>query len=133
MIIVDTALQKRARSGNPIKVGLAGAGFMGRGIINQIHNYSPGIQLVAVYSRDSENAKQACVTAGIEKIRFAENSSDIEQAIQHNECAITDNAGLLAQADEIEVLVDATGAVEFGANFAAAAIQHGKHLVMMNA
>ena len=38
MIIVDRALQARAAAGNPIKVGMIGAGFMGRGIANQIIN-----------------------------------------------------------------------------------------------
>jgi predicted homoserine dehydrogenase-like protein len=38
MIIVDKALQARAEAGNPIKVAMIGAGFMGRGIANQIVN-----------------------------------------------------------------------------------------------
>ena len=36
MIIVDTALQRREAEGRPIRVALVGAGFMGRGLVNQI-------------------------------------------------------------------------------------------------
>jgi hypothetical protein len=36
MILVDTALQKREDAGQPIRVGMVGAGFMGRGIALQI-------------------------------------------------------------------------------------------------
>ena len=35
MIIVDTALQKREAEGQPIRVAMVGAGFMGRGIALQ--------------------------------------------------------------------------------------------------
>lgn len=34
--IVDTALEKRAAEGNPVRVGLVGAGFMAKGIVLQI-------------------------------------------------------------------------------------------------
>jgi len=37
MIIVDKA-PARFEAGNPVKVGMIGAGFMGRGIANQIIN-----------------------------------------------------------------------------------------------
>ena len=36
VIIVDSALQARADAGNPVRVGIVGAGFMARGIVNQI-------------------------------------------------------------------------------------------------
>jgi predicted homoserine dehydrogenase-like protein len=32
MILVDTALQRRAAEGRPVRIGLVGAGFMARGI-----------------------------------------------------------------------------------------------------
>ena len=34
--IVDTALDKRAAEGNPVRVGLVGAGFMAKGLVLQI-------------------------------------------------------------------------------------------------
>ncbi len=42
MIIVDNALQAREAQGKPIRVGMIGAGFMGRGLANQIVNSRPG-------------------------------------------------------------------------------------------
>lgn len=33
MIIVDTALKARAEAGNPVRIGMIGAGFMGRGLL----------------------------------------------------------------------------------------------------
>ena len=55
MIIVDRALQARAEAGNPVRVGMIGAGFMGRGIANQIINSVPGMELVGSGNRRRES------------------------------------------------------------------------------
>jgi predicted homoserine dehydrogenase-like protein len=47
MIIIDNALRQRQEEGNPVRVAMVGAGFMGRGIALQICNYVPGMELVA--------------------------------------------------------------------------------------
>lgn len=133
MIIIDNALRQRAAENNPVRVGLAGAGFMGRGIANQIAKYVPGMKLAAMFSRDPEQARKACLEAGIAGVRIAQNTSDLQQTMHRGGCAITDDAHLMCQADGIDVLIDATGAVEFGAGFALEAMRHKKHVVMMNA
>jgi predicted homoserine dehydrogenase-like protein len=51
MIIVDNALNERQKAGNPIKVGMVGAGFMAQGIAVQIELYTPGMELVAISNR----------------------------------------------------------------------------------
>jgi len=48
MILVDTALAKRASENNPIRVGMIGAGFMGKIIALQLIRYVKGIELVAI-------------------------------------------------------------------------------------
>ena len=45
MIIIDKALEKRHREGNPIRVAMVGAGFMGRGIALQLSTAVLGIKL----------------------------------------------------------------------------------------
>ena len=78
MIIIDRALQTRAAAGNPIKVGMIGAGFMGRGIANQIVNSVPGMELVAISNRQIDAAKQAYSEAGIEDIQVVATVSELE-------------------------------------------------------
>ena len=48
MIIVDRALAEREREGNPVRVAMVGAGFMGRGIALQIEKATPGMEFVAI-------------------------------------------------------------------------------------
>jgi predicted homoserine dehydrogenase-like protein len=133
MIIVDTALASRAQAGRPIGVGLAGAGFMGRGIINQIARYTPGVRLVGVFSRNVEHARLACRDAGVTDVRVVHTVQDAEDAVAAGACAITGDASLLCRAEPVEVVVDATGAIEFGARLTLDAIAGGKHVVLMNA
>ncbi|WP_341525856.1 Gfo/Idh/MocA family oxidoreductase [Nostoc sp. UHCC 0302] len=133
MIIIDRALQARAAAGNPIKVGMIGAGFMGRGIANQIINSVPGMELVAISNRQIDAAKQAYLEAGIEDIQVVATVSELENAIANGKYAVTEDAKLLCRAEGIDALIEVTGAVEFGAHIVMEAIAHRKHIIMMNA
>lgn len=133
MIIVDTALQARSEAGNPVRVGMIGSGFMGRGIANQIANSVPGMELVAIFSRDIEAAKRAYSEAGIEAVRKVSTVAELEESIRQGKYAITDDAMLLCQAEGIDALVEVTGAIEFGATVVMEAIANRKHVVLMNA
>ncbi|AFZ29872.1 oxidoreductase domain protein [Gloeocapsa sp. PCC 7428] len=133
MIIVDRALQERAAAGNPIRVGMIGAGFMGRGIANQIINSVPGMELVAIANRNIEKAIRAYSEAGIDNIHTVSSINQLEDAIHTNRYAVTDDALLLCQADGIDALIEVTGAIEFGARVVMEAIAHHKHVILMNA
>jgi predicted homoserine dehydrogenase-like protein len=135
MLIVDTALAKAEAEGKPIRVGMIGAGFMARGTALQIVKYTQGMRLVAIANRTVDKARRAYVEAGIpdEAISAVDSQSALEQAIADGRPAITDDALLLCKAEGIDVIVEITGAVEFGAHVVMTAISHGKHIVTMNA
>lgn len=133
MIIVDRKLEARAREGNPVRVGMVGAGFMGRGIANQIVNSVPGMELAAIYSRNPEQAVSAYREAGIEQIARPGTVAELEGEIRTGRAAVIDDPSLLCRAGGIDVLIEVTGAVEFGAGVVLEAIDHGKHVVLMNA
>ncbi|HEY9603807.1 MAG TPA: Gfo/Idh/MocA family oxidoreductase [Allocoleopsis sp.] len=133
MIIVDTALQAREEAGNPIKVAMIGAGFMGRGVANQILNSVPGMRLVAISNRSISEAKRAYAEAGAEEVKEVSTVSELEDAIAKGQYAITDDAMLLCKAEGIDALVEVTGAIEFGAQVVMEAIANRKHIVLMNA
>lgn len=133
MIIVDNALKARAEAGNPIRVGMIGAGFMGRGIANQIANSVPGMELVAIFNRSIDGAKRAYTEAGIEDVRVVKTVAELEEAIAQNKYSITDDAKLLCQAEGIDAIVEVTGTIEFGAEVVLEAIAHHKHVILMNA
>lgn len=133
MIIVDTALQKRHDQGQPVRVAMIGAGFMAKGITNQIVNSVKGMRIVAIANRTLDRARQCYAQAGVESVRVVDTTAQLEDAIARGEYAITENADLLCEAGNIDCLIEATGAIEFGAHITMHAIRHGKHMVLMNA
>jgi len=133
MIIVDTALRKREAERRPIRVGLVGAGFMGRGIANQIINSVPGMKLVGVSSRSIGTAKRAYIEAGSAEPAMATTLGQLQDAMASGKSVVTDNADLLVDAEGIDALIEVTGAVQFGAKIVMRAMERGKHVVLMNA
>jgi predicted homoserine dehydrogenase-like protein len=133
MIVVDTALQRRAAEGRPVRVGMIGAGFMGRGLANQIINSVPGMKLVAVSNRTLETAKRAYTEAGAGEPMVATKLGHLQDAIASDKPVVTQDADLLADSEHVDALIEATGAVEFGARVVMRAIERGKHVVLMNA
>ena len=133
MVIVDTALAKRQEENNPVRVGLVGAGFMGRGIVLQIANSVPGMEMVAIYNRSVEGAKRAYREAGIEDFEVVNTQAALEDRIAKGKYTITEDPFLLCKAENIDVLVEVTGAVEFSSRVAFEAIKNKKHVVIMDA
>ena len=63
----------------------------------------------------------------------ARSVRDVTRIAASGAVAITDDIDLVAGSDDVDVVVDATGAVAFGADLALACFAGGKHLVLLNA
>jgi len=133
MVIVDTALAKRQSENNPVKVALVGAGFMGRGVVLQIASSVPGMEMVAIFNRTTEGAKRAYREAGITDFEVVDSQADLEHRIAKGEYSIVEDPFLLCKAENIDVIIEVTGAVEFSSRVVFEAIRHKKHVVLMNA
>lgn len=133
MIIIDTALAKLENKNTPIKVGLVGAGFMGRAIALQILKFTPGMEVVAISNRDLGKAKTAYSDAEVSDVYEVSFTSQLEENIRDGKYSITSNAMLLCEAQGIDLIIEVTGAVEYSAHVALSAIENGKHVVLMNA
>ena len=71
--------------------------------------------------------------AGVESVGTVETVGQLEDAIARKKYAIAEDAMLLCRAENIDAIIDATCEVDFGAQVALEAIQHRKHVIMMNA
>jgi predicted homoserine dehydrogenase-like protein len=133
MIILDSALAKRAAQGNPVRVAMIGAGFMGRGIALQMANFVKGMKLVAIANRHLDGARQAYLEAGVKNCEVVETVSQLENLIAQGTPAITENAMAVCQADGVDAIIEVTGAIEYSTHLVLEAINHAKHVVLMNA
>ncbi len=133
MWIVDTALKEREQLGKPIRVGIVGAGFMGQGLTNKIVHGTPGMHVVAISNRRVSKAIEVYRYAGLEDVAVAQTQTCLDDLIRAAKPVAVEDAMLLARSSFIDVLVDVTGSVEFGATVALEAFKYGKHVVLMNA
>jgi len=133
MILLDSALKEREKNNNPVKVGLVGAGYMGRGLVIQMTNYHPGMEVVAIANRNIEKARFAYEQAGRENVHEVSNVGALDACIENGLPATTDDPALLCAASGVDVIIEATGELEFGAQVCLDAFAGGKHVVLMNA
>lgn len=133
MIIVDTALRRREAEGNPIRVAIAGAGFMSRGLVSQITNSTPGMTVAAIINRTVSKAERAYTEAGVTGARRVSTLAETDAALAAGTPVYTDDFGAVVSSGHVDAVVDATGAVEYGCHLALACIDARKHLVLMNA
>ncbi|MEZ5499026.1 MAG: SAF domain-containing protein [Steroidobacteraceae bacterium] len=133
MIIIDTVLKRREAEGRPIRVAMVGAGYMARGIARQFLTVTTGMRLVAIANRTVEQALSAYSQTGIKAAVVGSSPEAIDKAIERGQPLVTDDYLAICRAGQVDVVIDSTGDVEVGAQVASAAIQNGKHVVLMNA
>ena len=133
MIIVDRALEAREREGNPVRVAMIGAGFMGRGIALQMLTAARGMRLVAIANRTVEKAHEAFAQAGADEIVEVADGDELERAIDAGRYAVTGDPLAVCDAESVDAVIEVTGAVENGARVILRAIEREKHVVLMNA
>lgn len=132
-MLVDAFLKKREASNNPIKVGIVGAGEMGKGLINQIHKHTPGMEVSVTYSRNLEKALDCYSIAGIEKYKIVESQMELQDALNMGISAITQDVELLINSDALDLLVDMTGSMEFSTKLTYDAIRNDRNILSFNA
>jgi len=125
-------LAARAETGRPIRVGVIGSGEMGTDLVTQM-SLMKGIEMAAIATRRPHTALAAMTIAygDDRKGRTADSPDQATAAIEAGKIAIT-SAETLVTTPNIDVVIDATGKPGVAADFCLTAMEHGKHLVMMN-
>jgi predicted homoserine dehydrogenase-like protein len=125
-------LAARAEAGKSIRIGVIGSGEMGTDLVTQ-GSLMPGIEIAAIATRRPHTARAAMrITYGDEShAADADSAAKVSAAIEAGKIAITSNE-LLVTNPQIDVVIDATGKPGVAADYDLMAMQHGKHLVMMN-
>lgn len=114
-----------------IDIAMAGAGAMGRGLLHQCL-VTPAFRCVALADTDLETAIDCAEAAGV-PYEVVSDLGALHDCIRDDQLAICRDAALAAQAESAEVFIDASNAIRDAARFCPVALDHGKHLVMMNA
>jgi len=112
------ALKQREASNNPVRVGLIGAGKFGSMFLSQVPT-TPALAVTAVADLDPAQAMTRCREVGWEDARISATT-------------FVQDAEVLIQRDDVDVVVEATGQPAAGIKHALLCCEHGKHVVMVN-
>ncbi|HEU4519068.1 MAG TPA: Gfo/Idh/MocA family oxidoreductase [Microvirga sp.] len=111
-------LHARAEAGRPVRAALIGAGKFGSMFLSQVPTI-PGLEVAAIADLDPDRARLACRTVGWDEARIGRTR-------------FTDSGREACAAEDVEVVIEATGSPQAGIAHALAAIEAGKHIVMVN-
>lgn len=132
MIIVDSALARLEAENRPVRVAVIGAGFQGAAIVRQITCATKGMRVVGIANRRIDPAVNAFTSVNVEPTVVSGRAA-IEATINAGLPVATEDAIELAEADGVDVLIEATGSIDYAARVILSAIHAGKHVVQMNA
>lgn len=130
---INYKLQQLEKEGRQIRVGLIGAGQMGRGMISQIEGMH-GMRVVATADIRVENAVNAYLHAGVKRVEIKQTREleQAEKAVEAGKVVVTDHSQLVLAMSKVDAIVDATGIPNIGAEIAWKAILNKKHIIMLN-
>lgn len=115
----------------PINVVIIGLGAMGKGLFYQC-NITPGVKCIAAADLKMEKCLDAVeMTRQEHKIVSTEN--EMYDAINSGAVALCQDGDLLARCEMADVVIEASNAIGAGARFVVTALEHKKHVVLMNA
>jgi len=125
-------LARRADEGRQVRIGVIGSGEMGTDLVTQ-GMLMKGVSVCAISTRRPHTAREAITIAYGDDAMAAEADapSKVTAAIEAGRIAVT-STELMVTNPLIDVVIDATGKPGVGADFDLMAMEHGKHVVMMN-
>jgi predicted homoserine dehydrogenase-like protein len=126
-------LRKREAAGDPIRVGLVGCGQEGSGMVH-ITNKMAGMTTMAIADIIPDRPLSTLKAIGVpqSEICITNDLGTAEDALRQGKYLVTEDALLLPQLESLDVLVEATGVTDVGAQVAWRCISNQKNIVMLN-
>lgn len=128
-LLAERACAVKSGSAQPVRVGIVGAGKFGSMVLAQLRHLD-GLQVVAVADLDTSKAKAALARVGWPEHQY--QAQTIEAALRNGTTCVVEDAELLFRTEQIDCIVEATGHPLAGTRHALSAVEHGKHVVMVN-
>ncbi len=119
-------LLKRQADGNPIRVGLIGAGKFGSMYLSQIPR-TPGVHLVGIADLSPAAARTNLARVGWDVART--EAASLDAAVKNGDTHITEDWKALVSHPSIDVVVECTGHPIAAVDHCLEAFAHGKHVV----
>lgn len=122
-------LRKRAAQEGPVRVGVIGAGKFASMFLTQAV-VTPEIHVVGVADLNVEKARASLKRTGWDEDRYS--AGNLDEAARSGTTAVIEDSMSLIQHSAVEMVLEITGNPIVGVQHAVAAIENGKHIVMVN-
>jgi predicted homoserine dehydrogenase-like protein len=126
----ERLLDRQSTTGQPVRVGLVGAGQMGRGFVAQVRRIA-GMDVVAVADLDVQRATGALQAAGVDNVTTGDDYDKLSNAVAEGGTVALSDPTLLTSLP-VDMVIDATGVPEIGAQIALRSILAGRHVGLLN-
>lgn len=133
MLNMNRKLIKWEAEGKCIKVGVVGAGQMGRGMVVEMVRMH-GMKPVALCDMVIENAINAYKMAGVadDDIVKANTLEEANRYAEANRYVVCEDYHIITSMNAVDCVVDVTGHTDLGAHIATETITNHKHIVFLN-
>jgi hypothetical protein len=121
-------LVERQAAGEPVRIGVIGAGAFGTMFLAQAHR-TPGLHVVGVADLDAERARTALARTGWPQESY--RSGSVKEAVASDGTCVTADPRRLMDSSLVDVIVEATGSPVAGMTHALGAFDAGCHVVMV--
>ena len=126
----ERLLDRQSTTGRPVRIGLVGAGQMGRGFVAQLRRIA-GMEVVAIADIDVQRATDALKAAGVDNVATGDDPDKLSGIIADGGTVAVADAALLTVLP-VDMVVDATGVPEIGAKMSLSCLLAGKHIGLLN-
>jgi predicted homoserine dehydrogenase-like protein len=126
-------LLKREAEGNPIQIGVSGAGWIGSGFVHQVSQMK-GMVVRVLADSEIKAAFNTFIESGVpqENILETDSPDHAMDGLNTGKNIVTSSYSLASQLEAVDIVVDVTPSPAVGAETAYSCIQNGKDIVMVN-
>ena len=130
---IASRLSAYASKHGPATVAIVGAGYVGCGVLNILHHSAATVPQLIV-NRHVDKAIAAIEKLGVNRrdITVSDERRQLVDALASGRYAVTGDYSLL-ESLPVDIVVEATGAIDYGTRVILAALRAGQHVISFNA
>jgi len=130
---IISRLERHESAEGPASIAIIGAGYVAKGVLQTLST-TPAVAPNIVVNRSVDRAIDAALESGVtrENLLVSDNPSELGQAVEAGKFVVTADYSSLKEV-AIDIVVEATGALDYGTRVILDSLRAGRHVISYNA